>query len=141
MLDAYRDLVDELLNTPAVVRSALGDRGENAIPSGVRTIIAEWSDRDREVLSRVQIMTRQELAYFGPRRRGEPVGDEPLTVLLEQMETARGELVSTLINLSLKEWTRQAIDETEGETTLADEIERHVEFDEAQRRRLQEALT
>ena len=33
-------------------------------------------------------------------------------------------------------WTRGAIDETEGEITLADEIEEHVEFDERQRRQL-----
>ena len=46
------------------------------------------------------------------------------------MEQARGDLVSLLINLSLKDWARPAIDETEGEETLADEIERHVEFDE-----------
>ena len=49
------------------------------------------------------------------------------------MEVARGDLVSLLINLSLKDWTRGAIDETGSEITLADEIEQHVEFDERQR--------
>ena len=56
-------------------------------------------------------------------------------------EVARGDLVSLLINLSLKDWTREAIDETEGEISLADEVERHVEFDERQRRRLRESVS
>jgi hypothetical protein len=67
--------------------------------------------------------------------------DEDLSALLEEMEVARGDLVSLLINLSLKDWTRAAIDETEGEITLADEIERHVEFDERQRRQLRESVS
>ena len=45
------------------------------------------------------------------------------------------------MNLSLKDWERRAIHETEGEITLADEIEYHVEFDEEQRRRLQELMS
>ena len=57
------------------------------------------------------------------------------------MEVARGDLVSLLINLSLKDWTRGAIDETGSEITLADEVERHVEFDERQRRQLRESVS
>jgi hypothetical protein len=57
------------------------------------------------------------------------------------MEQARGDLVSLLINLSLKDWARTAIDETEGEETLADEIERHVEFDETQRARFRDIVS
>ena len=60
---------------------------------------------------------------------------------MEELEVARGDLVSLLINLSLKDWTRGAIDETEGEITLADEVERHVEFDERQRQRLRESVS
>ena len=57
------------------------------------------------------------------------------------MEVARGDLGSLLINLSLKDWTRTAVDETGSEITLADEIERHVEFDELHRRALQESVS
>ena len=40
------------------------------------------------------------------------------------------------MNLTLKDWERTATDDVEGEVSLADEVERHVEFDEAIRARL-----
>jgi hypothetical protein len=57
------------------------------------------------------------------------------------MEAARGDLVSLLINLSLKDWERSAIHPDRGEIVLADEIEAHVEFDEAQRIAIRNSLT
>ena len=72
-------------------------------------------------------------------RLSPPGDDEDLSVLLEWRLPA--DLVSLLINLSLKDWTRGAIDETGTEITLADEIERHVEFDERQRQELRESVS
>jgi hypothetical protein len=62
-------------------------------------------------------------------------------VLLDEMDVARGDLVSLLMNLNLKDWERAAIDEHEGEVTLAEEVERHVEFDETHRRRFRDLLS
>jgi hypothetical protein len=104
-------------------------------------LIARLRDRDRAVLSRLQTMTRQDAPYVEVLRLEEPAADEPLPELLEAMETARGDLVSLLINLSLKDWERRAIHETEGEISVSDEVEQHVEFDEEQRRRLQELMS
>jgi hypothetical protein len=89
----------------------------------------------------VQAITREETPYLPALRIRESADDEELSALVEEMEVARGDLVSLLINLSLKDWTRGAIDETEGEIALADEIERHVEFDERQRRQLREIVS
>jgi hypothetical protein len=89
----------------------------------------------------MQSITREETPYLPALRLSESVADEDLSTLLEEMEVARGDLVSLLINLSLKDWTRAAIDETGDEITLADEVERHVEFDERQRRRLRESVS
>lgn len=136
MLDAYRDLIDELLDTPNVVRGAVEARGESAVSAEARRLIAEMRDRDRAVLNRVQVMTRQETPYLSALRLEAPSSEESVPDLLEAMETARGDLVSLLINLSLKDWERRAIHETDGEITLADEVEQHVEFDEDLRRRL-----
>jgi hypothetical protein len=141
MLDAYRDLIDELLETPNVIRGAIDAQGEGNVPVEARRLIAGLRDRDRAVLGRAQSMTRQDTPYVQVLRLEEPDAGDPLADLLEEMETARGDLVSLLINLSLKDWERQAIHETEGEITLADEIERHVEYDEDQRRRLRELMS
>jgi hypothetical protein len=141
MLDAYRDLIDELLETPNAIRDTIGARDDGDVPVEARRLIAGLRDRDRAVLNRLQTMTRQNAPYVGVLRLDEPAADEPLPELLEAMETARGDLVSLLINLSLKDWERRAIHETEGEISVSDEVEQHVEFDEEQRRRLQELMS
>ena len=141
MLDAYRDLIDDLLNTPSEIRTLLdASSGSTTSPEAMR-LVAELRNRDRAILERVQAITREETPYLPTVRPSTSVDEEDLSALLEEMEVARGDLVSLLINLSLKDWTRAAIDETEGEITLADEIERHVEFDERQRRQLRESVS
>lgn len=141
MLDAYRDLIDDLLNTPSEIRTLLdASSGSTTSPEAMR-LVAELRNRDRAILERVQAITREETPYLPTVRPSASVDEEDLSALLEEMEVARGDLVSLLINLSLKDWTRAAIDETEGEITLADEIERHVEFDERQRRQLRESVS
>jgi hypothetical protein len=140
MLDAYRDLIDELLDTPTMIRGAVDAAADDAVTSDVKQLIAAWRDRDRAVLTRIRSMTRQEAPYLRALQEEEATAEAPWPDLLGEMETARGDLVSLLMNLSLKDWERRAIHETEGEITLADEVEQHVEFDEAQRRRLRELL-
>jgi hypothetical protein len=140
MLDAYRDLIDDLLGTPSEIRELVEASGGPGTSPETKRLVAELRNRDRAVLERVQAITREETPYLPGLRIGESGDDEDLSALLEEMEVARGDLVSLLINLSLKDWTRGAIDETEGEITLADEVERHVEFDERQRHQLRERV-
>jgi hypothetical protein len=140
MLDAYRDLIDELLGTPSEIRGLVESAGAPDTPR-VRRLIAEMRDRDRAVLARTQTMTRQENPYLQTLHLEAAANDLDLSTLLAEMETARGDLVSLLMNLSLKDWERVAIHETAGEITLADEIEQHVEFDERQRRQLRASVS
>jgi len=141
MLDAYRDLIDDLLSTPSEIRERVEASGGSGPSPETKRLVAEIRNRDRAILERVQVITREETPYLPALRVSESVDNEDLSALLEEMEVARGDLVSLLINLSLKDWTRGAIDETEGETTLADEVERHVEFDERQRRQVRESVS
>jgi hypothetical protein len=141
MLDAYRDLIDDLLSTPSEVRELVDTPGGANPSSEAKRFVAEIRTRDRAILERVQAITREDTPYLPPLRLGQSADDEDLASLLDEMEVARGDLVSLLINLSLKDWTRGAIDETGSEITLADEIEQHVEFDERQRRQLRESVS
>jgi hypothetical protein len=141
MLDAYRDLIDDLLSTPTEIRALIDASGGSSTSPEAKRLVAELRNRDRAILERIQRMTREETPYLPALRLNTSVDDEDLPRLLEEMEVARGDLVSLLINLSLKDWTRGAIDETEGEITLADEIEQHVEFDERQRRQLHASVS
>jgi hypothetical protein len=141
MLDAYRDLIDDLLSTPSEIRELVEASGSPDASPEMKRLVAQIRNRDRAILERVQAITREETPYLPALRISEATDDEDPAALLEEMEVARGDLVSLLINLSLKDWSRGAIDESGSEITLADEIERHVEFDERQRRQLRETLS
>ncbi len=137
MLDAYRDLIDELLSTPTEIRGLLDQDGEPS-PETVR-LIAELRDRDMAVLARAQRMTREDMPYL-QAEQDLPHETSDAREILAEMEAARGDLVSLLINLSLKDWERAAIHPSRGEIVLADEVEGHVEFDEAQRIAIRNSL-
>lgn len=137
MLDAYRDLIDELLGTPAEIRAALAP-GAGAPSPEAHNWVAAVRDRDRAVLERLQTITRRESPFLSAIAPAPGAEDAELNELLNQMDVARGDLVSLLMNLTLKDWERTAIDETDGEITLADEVEKHVEFDEDARQRFRD---
>ena len=138
MLDAYRDLIDELLATPAEIRGVAAANTSESAPSEMRQFIVELRDRDRALLGQIQTMREREVPYLRATSRVASEPERDLASLLDEMETARGDLVSTLINLTLRDWEREAIDEVAGEVTVADLVEPHVDFDEAQRARFRE---
>ena len=133
MLDNYQDLIEELLETPKVVRDLLAN---GASPEAL-ALVVEIRDRDVTVLDRLQRMTRQQDAYLRAlpslaelAANRSDSGDERDEVL-SSLDTARGDLVSLLMNLTLKDWERTGTHEFLGEVTVAEEVEAHVEFDEA----------
>jgi hypothetical protein len=137
MLDNYRDLIDELLGTPSTLRTLLG--GEGMPAPDVARLIAELRDRDRAVLDRLQRLTREREPYLTPLTSAEPEVPVSRDELLQGFDAARSELVSMLMNLTLRDWERVGL-EPDGEVRLADEVERHVEFDEDHLAQIQAAL-
>jgi hypothetical protein len=114
--------------------------GDAAPSAEAKRLIAEIRDRDRAIwIGYRGSLVRNAIPAGAPLRRHDD--DEDFSTLLDDMEAARGDLVSLLINLSLKDWARSAVDEAEGEITLADEVEQHVEFDELQRLTLRETIS
>lgn len=139
MLDAYRDLIDELLETPSVVRNLVGDRQQ--LPPATGSLIATLRDRDQTALLRLQAIMREPDALLQALAEPPPVEETDPPSLLAGLDTARGELVSLLMNLTLKDWERTATHEIDGEITLAEEVERHVDFDEHRLEAIRTALT
>jgi hypothetical protein len=139
VLDSYRELIDELLATPTTV-GQLASAQPPPLPAAVTRLIAELRDRDLAVTSRLQAIMHERNPYLAAWRPAEPVIPADATALLEELATARGDLVSLLMNLTLKQWENVASHEVDGEITLAEEVERHVEFDEQQVAAIQEAL-
>jgi hypothetical protein len=139
MLDAYRDLIEELTGTPVALRRALDARGA-AAPGAAAELIGELRDRDQAVHDRLQTMLRRRDPVLTPMPP--PAGGETdAEAALAGFNLVRGEIVSLLMNLTLRDWERTAIDETGDEVAVADEVERHVEFDEELRARIVKALS
>jgi hypothetical protein len=129
VLDAFRELIDELLSAPAALRGAgLADSSDaNALLT-----LALITERDAALLDRIQRTIRSNV----PVLKAPPNTPSPESTagsasdLLDRFDTVRGELVSLLMNLTLKDWERTAIDWNGQEISVADDVEQHVEFDE-----------
>lgn len=130
MLDAYRELIDELLGTPRAVKTV--ELTDEAAERRLR----ELAIADADLLVALQRMTREDTPLLSARP---DTGGEPAVIArtLDDSVTAfdmmRGELVSLLMNLTLKDWEAEGIDDDGQTTTIADLVERHVELDEAVR--------
>lgn len=136
MLDNYQDLIDELLGTPAMVRGMIASGEDQAL-----RLVAAMRARDRVVLERLQRIKHQIDPHLKPLPSldvllAAEVAESDRDELLSSYETARGDLISLLMNLTLRDWERTATTDEAGVITLADEVETHVEFDEEQRARL-----
>lgn len=139
MLDAYRELIDELLGSPSAIRRAVAAANGAPSPEAL-ALIAEMRDRDLVELARLQTMLRDSEPHLAPIPESARAGGGSFDELVDGLDTARGDLVSLLMNLTLKDWERTATDDAVGEITLADEVERHVEFDEDHLARIRAAL-
>lgn len=130
MLDNYQDLIEELLGTPGMVKSA-GD-----LDAGKLRLLAALHARDAAVLDRIQRLVRETsphlkaLPDFETAVESAALPEDP-AALAESFDHTRGDLVSLLMNLTLRDWERTATHDTENEVTLVEEVEAHVEFDEA----------
>jgi hypothetical protein len=133
MLDNYQDLIDDLLNTPKAVRK-LSDNAD--LSPEALALLAELRDRDQLVLERLRRMTAERTPHLRQlpdattlaANRATPSGDTD--AIVSSFDAARGELVSLLMNLTLRDWEKTATQDIPGIRSVADEVEDHVEFDE-----------
>ena len=135
MLDDYQDLIDELTGTPTALRDVLGTPVPDDISPEVRALLAELCSREAVEVRRVQAVMRERKA------RLRPIGYEPEMRALQEVEGTpeelltrfnhdRSELISLLVNLTLRDWDQAVDHEEKGEITLAAEIDDHLTWDE-----------
>jgi len=148
MLDSYRDLLDGLLESPTVLRETLGDPLPETLDPARLALLAEIRAREGAMLRRAQIIVRD--APHGGRPSLRSIENEPevkalaagaaptasVAELVGGFSHDRSELVSILMNVTIREWEQPIDHHGKGETTLADEIEDHLTWDEAMVSRL-----
>lgn len=140
MLDNYRDLIDELLGTPSELRRLI-DGQSQPVSAEARRLLRDLRSRDQLVLEQLQEMTRRDEAFLRATPRSVTETQPDVESMLAEFDSARGELVSLLMNLTLRDWERTAIHETDGEISLVELVEQHVDFDEDQVGRLRRELS
>lgn len=135
MLDSFQDLIEGLTATPSALRSLLGDPVPENSSDEIQHRLAELCSREKIQVRRVQAVMRERQARLRPIQY-EPeltnVEDqvESPEAMLQTFNNERSELISLLVNLTLKDWDRQVDHEEKGEITLADEIDEHLTWDE-----------
>jgi hypothetical protein len=135
MLDAYRDLIDGLTEESTTLRELLGTPVPDDISPELRTALQEIRGREAAMFRRARSIMRGENVNLRsienePEIRDAASGSESPEELMQAFVLDRGELVSLLMNLTLKDWERKVPHYTLGETTLSDEIETHLTWEE-----------
>lgn len=138
MLDNYRDLIDGLLETPTTLRAALGDPVPETLDPERAALLLELRVREAVNLRRLQSIMRHEpillLAMEDEpdiRALRPATGDPTPEADMATFSHDRSELISLLVNLTLRDWERGVNHDRTGETSLADEVEDHLTWDEA----------
>ena len=145
MLDAYRDLIEGLTEESTTLREMLGTPVPDDLSAEAVGLLKEVRAREAAMLLRTQRMMRHDSINL------RAIESEPTVVKAQELEGTpedlmaaaqndRGELVSVLINLTLKDWERKVPHWVLGETTIADEVENHLSWEEDTLPRFEAAL-
>ena len=140
MLDSFRELIDELLSAPTYLRDL--NLGSTENPDTI-PVLALLTERDLALLTRIQKTIRQDVPLLTAPPESPSLESISGTSaeLFSRFESGRGEVISLLMNLTLKDWERTAISATGNEISVADDVESHVEYDEIAREQLTDLLT
>lgn len=135
MLDAYRDLIEGLTEESTTLREMLGTPVPDDLPAEAVGLLKEARAREAAMLQRSQRIMRGEnvnLRAIESEPALQAAADLEGTPeeLLDGVIHDRGELVSLLINLTLKDWEKKVPHWVLGETTIADEVENHLSWEE-----------
>ncbi len=145
MLDSFQDLIEGLVATPSELREILGDPVPEDLPDDVKAMLTELGTRERVQVRRVQVVMRERMPrlraieYEPELKRLDEQSDTP-EAMLTAYNDQRSELVSLLVNLTLRDWDQKVDHDEHGEIALADEIEEHLTWDEEMLDRLRAAM-
>ena len=145
MLDAYRDLIDGLTEESTTLREMLGEPVPDDISPELLAALKEIRGREAAMFRRAQSIMRGENITLReienePEVRNAAASTASPEELAQAFILDRGELVSLLINLTLKDWEKKVPHYTLGETTLSDEIETHLTWEEESLTRVESLL-
>jgi hypothetical protein len=135
VLESYRELLDLLTQTPTKLRDAANAAGDPPAGEwGAAQVLAHMAESERLLLDRLnQLMNQPEPLLRAPSREIQEYGASLMGGTIEDNLAAfnshRGEVVSLLMGLSLRDWERTGTHEKHGEVTIADVVENFIDHD------------
>ncbi len=136
MLDSYRELLDIVVQGPTQLRAAADAAGEP--PEGewnAVQVLAHMAAVEHLWLERLNLLLREKEPRIrsGASEKTRQVQEEfmggSVDGNLEAFNTTRGEIVSLLMGLSLRDWERSGTHDISGEISIADVVESIVDHD------------
>lgn len=135
MLEAYRELIDLLAETPTRLKDAAATAGEP--PAGewnAAQVIGHLSITEHFFLERINLIVHENeprLRNFQKpaAERFEALRDNDAETNLKAFNALRGETVSTLMSLALGSWERTGMHDTRGEISVEDVVEAMIDHD------------
>jgi uncharacterized damage-inducible protein DinB len=135
MLDAYRELVDLLAQTPSQLKGAAERAGA---PPGeewsAARVLAHMAAAEQLWLDRLNTMLRQRDALLAPA--GEKIAalqarlmEQGVDENLAEFNRLRGETISLMMGLSLTDWEKTATHPTRGAMSIEQLVEGMVDHD------------
>jgi uncharacterized damage-inducible protein DinB len=136
MLDSYRELLDLVVQAPAQLKAAAETAGEP--PEGewsAAQVLAHMAGAEQLWLERLNQLLREREPRIRPSGSSkaaevqQQLMDGTVGANLDAFNATRGEIVSLLMGLSLRDWERTGIHDTRGEITIADVAETIIDHD------------
>jgi uncharacterized damage-inducible protein DinB len=136
MLDSYRELLDIVVQGPTQLKAAAEAAGEPPVGEwSAAQVLAHMAATEQIWLERLNQMLREKEPRLRPggSGKGAEIQEQLMTGTVDDnlnaFNTTRGEIVSLLMGLSLRDWERTGIHDTRGELSIADVVEDIVDHD------------
>lgn len=138
MTDPLHELIDLLAETPKQMKALIAGQQDSANASTIGAVLADALAEERRVRAHVIKIVHENTPYLRQRDAGVTTEEaaQSLDALAEAFGRERGETLTLLMNLSMRDWEREGIHEQHGEQSVEDLIERLVEHDRAMLDRL-----
>jgi hypothetical protein len=130
VLDSYRDGLDDLTGTPVALRRSAeaagapepGEWTAEQIVGHMAVVEQLWFDRLTTLVRSTNPTLTTELSEAGKAINAKVDGAD-LETCLQAFNTGRGEVISLLMGLSLRDWERSGTHPTRGELSIADVVD------------------
>lgn len=150
MIDAVNEIIDDLSETPEVLKARFAERSEIQPRSvddwGPVEIVAHMAEAERIHRNRMQEILTKHVPYL---RDWDPVeaarekdySSMDMAAALEEFVDQRGDTLVLLVNLALKDWDRTGVHDTLGEVSIEDLAGELIDHDRKYLTRLEEILS